>query len=95
MPKFEVSVEELVALSAAYREIAMKIETDLAALTGRAAPLRDGWIGSSSISFQATAHDIEAARGELCSALERMATLLASASHAYSSVEENLRQAFS
>ena len=94
MSKYEVSPEELTALSSAYQEVAANIEADLHALTIRTAPLREGWIGSKSISFQVAANDIESSRRELHAALERMANLLRQAGEAYHSVEENVRNAF-
>lgn len=93
--KFEVQSEELAALAAAYMSMAARIEAELQELTGRTAPLRAGWIGSSSAPFQTATQDIESSSRELFAALEQMAKLLKRASDAYASTEEAVRDSFS
>jgi len=92
--RIEVSVQDLDALSQAYRQAAAGIDAHLAQLTSQASPLRDSWIGSASSSFQAAASEVESTGRGLCLALEQMATLLASASQAYSSEESSVSSAF-
>lgn len=94
MAQYEITPEELTVLSHRYKVTAAEIEATLRALTLQTARLRNDWIGSASTSFQATAHDVGAAGNELCTALARMADLLASASQAYTSEEQNVRNAF-
>lgn len=96
MPSYHlnISFDELWRLSQLYRSTAADLHAKFQQLSSESALIREGWAGSTAAAFQHAIVELESSEQKVVASLESMASLLASASEAINSADQNISSAF-